>query len=165
MPSTNALFVEWDDRYSVGVYAIDQQHRYLVTIIRELQEAMVAGRASEVLLPVIRKLVTYTNFHFAYEEKVYRAHGYGLLEDHRKFHRRMVDQIVKMEEAAKSGRLRAGAPLMAFLRGWLIDHILGEDQHAFQEVLLGDPVLGKTGQPEKASSFDKNEGSRSADRK
>jgi len=124
-------FVEWDDRYSVGVQPIDQQHRFLIQKIRDLQEAMAAGTAREMLAPLINNLVTYTEYHFAYEAKLYAERGYADLERHLELHAAMVKQVTDMGNALKSNKLRAGAPVMAFLRHWLIDHILGEDMFAF----------------------------------
>jgi len=156
MSSLNTFFIEWEDQYSVGVPAIDQQHRYLITIIRELQEAMVAGRTAEVLSTLIHKLVTYTNYHFTYEETLYHKQGYAEIEDHKKLHGRMVAQVMKMEEAASAGRLRTGAPLIAFLKRWLTDHILGEDQQAFQKVLARSAPGATVPSGDKVQSADKN---------
>jgi hemerythrin-like metal-binding protein len=127
----DSFFVEWDDSYSVGVEAIDQQHRFLITRIRDLQEAMAAGEAGAMLAPLIRNLVTYTKYHFAYEERLYAERGYGDIQHHKEFHSDMAQQVMKMGNALKNGKLNAGAPVMAFLKHWLVDHILGEDMVAF----------------------------------
>ena len=125
------FFVEWDDRYSVGVRAIDQQHRFLIRKIRDLQEAMAAGNAGAMLAPLLQNLVIYTKFHFAYEEQLYAERGYGNIRQHMEFHSDMARQVTEMGNALKNNKLHAGAPVMAFLRHWLVDHILGEDMAAF----------------------------------
>lgn len=127
----DSFFVEWDNSYSVGVPAIDHQHRFLIHRIRDLQEAMAAGSAGEMLAPLIHNLVTYTKFHFAYEERLYADRGYVNIQHHKEFHSDMTRQVAEMGNALKNKKLNAGAPVMLFLKHWLVDHILGEDMVAF----------------------------------
>ena len=134
----DTFFVEWDDSFSVGVPAIDQQHRFLILKIRDLQEAMAAGSAGAMLAPLIHNLVTYTKFHFAYEERLYAERGYQDIDDHKEFHSEMAQQVIEMGDALKNDKLHAGAPVMAFLKHWLVDHILGKDMVAFGKKGLGD---------------------------
>jgi hemerythrin-like metal-binding protein len=127
----DTFFVEWDTSYSVGVAAIDQQHRFLIGRIRDLQEAMAAGSAGAMLAPLIHNLITYTKFHFAYEEQLYAQRGYADLQRHKEFHSDMARQVVEMGNSLKTSKPQARAPVMAFLKHWLVDHILGEDMVAF----------------------------------
>jgi hemerythrin-like metal-binding protein len=131
MEALDRFFVEWDNNYSVGVPAIDQQHRFLILKIRELQEAMAAGSAGVMLAPLIHNLITYTNFHFAYEERLYAERGYRELPSHKELHGELARQVTEMGNDLKSNRLRAGAPVMAFLQRWMVGHILGDDMFAF----------------------------------
>ncbi|HUI57595.1 MAG TPA: bacteriohemerythrin [Bryobacteraceae bacterium] len=141
-----SFFVAWDERYSVGVWFIDRQHRFLISLIRQLQEAMVGGCAREMLSPLFRKLVTYTHYHFASEESFFRERGYAGIERHREQHRGMARQIIEMQEAVSCGKLRMGAPVHAFLRNWLVEHVLGDDQAAFREIeAAGNAAIGSGG--------------------
>ena len=133
MSSALSYFVEWEDRYSVGVPAIDRQHRVLVSMIRQLQEAMASGSTRELLVPLAHKLTTYTVYHFQWEEQFYQREGFSQIEAHRVLHRHMADQVSRMAQASHEGRLKAGTPILIFLQHWLIDHILGEDKGAFAE--------------------------------
>jgi len=128
-----SYLVEWEDRYSVGVPPIDRQHRVLVSMIRQLQEAMASGSTRELLVPVAHKLMTYTVYHFQWEEQFYRREGFSRIEAHSGLHKHMADQVIRMAAAAHEGRLKAGRPILVFLQHWLIDHILGEDKGAFAE--------------------------------
>jgi len=92
---------------------------------------MAAGSAGAMLAPLIHSLVTYTNFHFAYEGRLYAERSYPGIERHLELHAEMARQVTEMGNALKDKRLRAGAPVMAFLKRWLVDHILGEDMVAF----------------------------------
>jgi len=131
MKILNSFFVEWDDRFSVGNAEIDQQHRFLISKIRDLQEAMAAGSAGAMLAPLINDLGTYTKYHFAYEEQFCAERGYGDIQRHKKLHSDLARQVAEMGDALKNNKLHSGAPVMAFLKNWLVDHILGEDMAVF----------------------------------
>jgi len=45
--------IEWKPAYSIGIAPIDSQHQLLVSIIRNLQEAMLEGRAKEVVITLL----------------------------------------------------------------------------------------------------------------
>ena len=46
----------WNDRYSVGVGVLDQQHIALFAILNDLYDAMKKGQAQAVTGPLLRKL-------------------------------------------------------------------------------------------------------------
>lgn len=69
-------FFNWDDLGSVNIERIDNQHKKLVSYLNELFEAMRAGKGNEVLEKILNALLSYTNTHFASEEKLTQTHGY-----------------------------------------------------------------------------------------
>jgi hemerythrin-like metal-binding protein len=127
----NRFLVRWDPSYSVGADEIDRQHRFLIFKIRDLQEAMAAGSAAGMLAPLIHNLATYTRYHFAFEGRLYGERGYPDLDRHLALHAHLAQQVTDLGTALQSGKLHAGAPVLAFLQHWLVDHILGEDIEAF----------------------------------
>ena len=40
----------WQDKYSVGIAQIDDQHKQLIIMINELNDAMLAGKGKDVLM-------------------------------------------------------------------------------------------------------------------
>jgi hemerythrin-like metal-binding protein len=142
MGNDDQYFVEWNDRYSVGVPTIDQQHRFWIRRTRDLQEAMAAGGAGALLAPLIQNLVTYTRFHFAYEERLYAERGYKDIQHHKERHADMTQQVAELLNALKSNKLRARAPVMAILKHWLVDHILEEDMVAFGKKRRAEGAAG-----------------------
>ena len=55
----------WNDSCSVGIPAIDAQHKQLFALIAQLHEAMKKGQSKTVLAQVLGELVTYTIKHFS----------------------------------------------------------------------------------------------------
>jgi hemerythrin-like metal-binding protein len=120
--------IEWSSAYSVSIASIDKQHQVIVSMIRELQEAMLEGRASEVVSSLFQAMNKYTKFHFEYEEQLLKMHAYPNLNSHQGQHASLIAQLHELEDKYAGGELSAGAPLMHFLRRWLLDHIRVHDK-------------------------------------
>ena len=118
----------WRPEYSVHIDAIDRQHRALVAMIRELQEAMEEGRGRAFQHTLIERLVAYTNVHFSFEENLMSEHGYESLAEHVEQHRLLTSQVVELQKKIHDGGAVSNASLMLFLRNWLTDHIMQHDQ-------------------------------------
>ena len=120
--------VEWSDSMSVGDVHIDEQHRILIDTINQLANAEIQNDRT-IIAMIIDELVNYTVFHFEYEEQLIAATHYPDLEKHRRIHRGFEKWVKELrEEFTYHRRSQLGERLLGFLRDWLRDHILGEDQ-------------------------------------
>jgi len=120
--------IQWKPEYSVQIPSIDNQHRSLVAIIGHLQMAMLEGRTKQIIEPLFKAMNQYTKFHFGYEEQLMAENGYPDLASHRREHAQLVEQLERLEIKYAHGALQAGAPLMQFLRTWLLEHICEHDK-------------------------------------
>jgi hemerythrin len=120
-------FLTWENKYSVGVQALDQQHTTLFDIINELHTAMMQRKAQSVTAPLLRKLADYTRYHFAAEEALLMAKAYPGLAQHRLLHADLVKQVEDFVSRSERGDITLRVDLMNFLRNWLTDHILKVD--------------------------------------
>ncbi len=119
---------QWTVSYSVKVAAMDAQHRRLFDTIRELYNAMRAGKSKEVLGDVLRRLVEYTVKHFAEEEDLMKKTGYPLLAAHQSEHRAFTKKVVAFQKDFDAGSSTVSLELMTFLQNWLTGHIQAVDQ-------------------------------------
>jgi hemerythrin-like metal-binding protein len=124
-----ALFT-WGPKYSVGVDAIDRQHKGLVETLNELHAAMMKGQANTVTGPLLRKLANYTRDHFTAEERMMSSTQYPGLAQHRIKHQDLTRQVEEFVGRFERGEISVNVHLMNFLRDWLSTHILKED-HAY----------------------------------
>ena len=120
--------ITWSDQYSVGIAAIDSQHQKLVAFINGLHAAMLSGQGSTVLGKTLDGLVGYTVTHFAFEEKLLRDSAYPELEAHRAEHAKLISSVSKLQQGFRSGTVAMSRDVMQFLKGWLMDHIVGVDK-------------------------------------
>lgn len=120
-------FVDWKESYSVKIADIDQQHRKLIDIINNLHEAMKTGGLPAKIAPIVDELVSYTQYHFKFEEKVLESAAYPATAEHKKAHQAMVAQVEDFRRQATVGKFSMPLKLMAFLKDWLTNHILETD--------------------------------------
>ena len=117
----------WTEAMSVGVAALDADHRCLVRIISLLDD-VVPEDAERVVGIVMETLVAYCRYHFAREEQVLAACDFPEIAFHQSEH----EEFCQVVECLRQRRGRSDAASMAaemgeYLRGWLLHHILIQD--------------------------------------
>lgn len=120
--------ITWDQKYSVGIEAFDNQHKILIKLINDLYDAMKAGEAKDKLSSVLEELVQYTVTHFASEEKMFDKYGYPETKEHKEEHKKFVGQVAAFQEDFESEKVTLTMDIMNFLKNWLFSHILGIDK-------------------------------------
>ncbi len=121
-------FINWTDSLSVGVSEMDNQHKRLIAMINDLNEAMMMGKGKEALGKILSGLITYTQTHFTAEEKYFEKYNYPLAPSHRREHATFVKKVSEVKAAFDAGKLSVTVETMNFLRDWLKNHIMGTDQ-------------------------------------
>ncbi|MGD0829977.1 MAG: bacteriohemerythrin [Terracidiphilus sp.] len=118
----------WEDRYSVGVKTLDDQHTVLFGILNDLYDAMKKGQAQTVTGPLLRKLAEYTGRHFATEEAMMSSAKFAGLAAHRAKHKELIKQVEAYITRFERGDVMLSVDLFNFLRDWLTTHISKEDK-------------------------------------
>ncbi|UZP66576.1 bacteriohemerythrin [Desulfovibrio mangrovi] len=120
--------IVWSDELSLGIDMIDRQHKMLIRLCNHLLIAIRRGKSHSELQALFHELSEYTVYHFSAEEKFMEELKYPKLKEHRESH-----VILKREVRAYQNRLFHQEEInpdevLAFMRKWLIEHILGEDR-------------------------------------
>ena len=119
---------DWNDRFSVGISDIDDEHKFLVGFINQLNDAMRVGRGSQELGSILDQLVEYTIFHFGHEEQLMKAYAYPERAYHINEHLKLTQQVADFQIKFQGGQSRLSIQLVNFLKEWLSIHILVEDK-------------------------------------
>lgn len=135
--------IAWGAQLAVGVPAIDRQHQELIRIANELYIAMKRARGRDALKQLVIDLANYTNWHFAFEEKLMLEHEMPNAAQHEREHAKLKKIVTELAEKAKSGRLEITLGTMNFLRSWLSHHI----QHTDKELAEFLRQAGKARRP------------------
>jgi hemerythrin len=119
----------WNDKMSVGVALLDNDHKKLVGMLNQLFDAINSGQGKESLGNILDGLVDYTKIHFANEEKLFAQTGYPDSVAHKKEHDDLTLQVVDLQARCKAGATGAlSLEVMTFLKTWLVNHIQGNDK-------------------------------------
>jgi len=121
-------FLAWEDKYSVGVKAMDNQHMAMIGMLNELYDAMMSGQALAITGPLLQKLVDYTNTHFSAEEALMQSSRFPGFAEHHVRHEKLVEQVRDYIARFEHDDLFLPIQLMHFLRDWLSTHIQKEDK-------------------------------------
>jgi hemerythrin len=113
---------------SVGVEAVDNDHKHLVNLLNQLHFLVLAGADRPSVGEVLHELVRYTEYHFDREETLMRNADYPGLEEHHGFHqdlaRRLLEYKKTFEDRPDSFDARA---FYDFLSDWLVVHVMDKD--------------------------------------
>lgn len=124
----------WDNKYSVDIESIDNDHKGLIDLINKLFEAMRAGKAKDVLDGTLTKLISYTRTHFLREETYFRTTNYPGYEEHKDQHELFIQKVNELKKHLDQGDSKISIDLMKFLSDWLINHILVSDRKYAQHL-------------------------------
>lgn len=120
--------ITWQDSYSVGVELIDSDHKLLVSLINQLNDAAEGGQGRDVVGSVLNVLIEYTEGHFSREEMLMEKGGYPDLEPHREQHRALTAKVRDMVTQYREGHAETlDRDILDFLTSWLTGHILSVD--------------------------------------
>jgi len=120
--------IDWNSNFSVNVEEIDQQHKKLIAIINELNEAMKQGKGKEVLGKIVDHMTSYTVTHFKTEEDYFARFSYPDAGNHKKEHASFVTKASELRKDFGNGKITLSIDVMEFLSKWLKDHIMGTDK-------------------------------------
>jgi hemerythrin-like metal-binding protein len=120
--------INWNDKYSVSVPEMDRQHKKLINMINNLNDAMKAGKGSEIIGKILSDMVAYTRTHFNEEERMLAAAGYDGLNEQKKLHASFVRKLIEFKSKYDSGQTMISIEIMDFLSKWLTGHIMEIDK-------------------------------------
>jgi hemerythrin len=128
--------LRWEDRYSVGVAAVDHEHKELIQLINRLYaEAAVQG-SKDAIVNFFGDLFKAISSHFALEERLMRERGYDQLTQHKNDHERLLDELRDiMEDFEASARIDERL-LAQSLDAWFSRHFESHDARLHN--VLGD---------------------------
>lgn len=115
--------LEWREAFSVGVEAIDYEHRQLIDLLNGIIDKLEVGGDTEEILDYLGEVNARISGHFALEEQVMRERRYDEFEDHKQDHERLLDDIRDIMDAFEDGSYadRRGT-LAERLRDWFLIH-------------------------------------------
>lgn len=122
----------WTDEMSVGNAKIDNDHKYLISIINTIETALNCEAPVQVLSAYVSQLIDFSHEHFKREEAYQAEIKYPFQESHKNEHKVLMEQIKQIQENL---RLHADAEAYIFttpglvniLSDWFMNHFKQKD--------------------------------------
>jgi hemerythrin len=119
---------KWLEAYAVGLEAIDDDHKLLLTAASRVHKAILRDDGFAEISRALALLADSAREHFQREERLFERHDFPLLAAHRRLHQRLLDEISEKTKTARDPAVNMNPEFMAFLKEWVLDHILTEDR-------------------------------------
>ncbi|MFN3240727.1 MAG: bacteriohemerythrin [Planctomycetota bacterium] len=120
--------LEWKEQFSLGVAAMDREHRELVDAMNHVHELATAGADKAAIDRAITHLADLTQRHFDDEERHMEKIGYPDLSRHRRIHKDMLRKVAAHHQIFQAGNGEVDPRFFDFLVHWLAAHICHIDR-------------------------------------
>lgn len=119
---------KWDGRFSVGIAALDEQHKKLFDLLGALLASLGAPEEVGMIHKTFNGLLDYVDYHFKLEEDLMASCRYPDEESHKKEHYGFIMKLHSYSAMVEYGSLPPARDLVDFLTEWLENHILKVDK-------------------------------------
>src|SRR5262245_57975619 len=119
--------IEWKDRYSVGVDAVDHEHRGLIEFINRLHEGIVAESDEFTVTAFLGEIFRAISAHFALEERFMSEHRYDQFAEHKRAHEQLLDELRDIMDGYEADPEAASKELSERLDRWFTFHFKTHD--------------------------------------
>ncbi len=122
--------IQWNSEFSVGVEAIDNQHKELFRMLNCLLGAIDCGDEKQKLERVLEEMVNYVDYHFKSEEKfLVKLPNFT---PHRLEHWEFVKKTMNYQKRYSKDEEITAQEIFIFLLNWLKTHIVDTDVNDFR---------------------------------
>ena len=119
--------LEWRTEYSVGVAAVDDEHRELISLINVLYERMDARSSITEIESGLGDIYKAIAMHFALEERIMADARYDELAQHKDDHEDLLDQLSDLMDSFVKDPLVGSGRLEDELSAWFTHHFATPD--------------------------------------
>ena len=119
--------LQWKDQYSVGIEAVDHEHKELIELINRLADEVLAEGTTLTASAFFGDLIKGISAHFALEERFMRERGYDQLTQHKGDHERLLDEILNIMDEFEGDETANRAELARRLDAWFSRHFETHD--------------------------------------
>lgn len=120
--------IEWKEMYSLDNKEIDEQHKVLIDILKEIDDGIKIQNVNYLtLVDMIHRLETYVKEHFEYEEELMNQASYPYIKEHTQEHNKFRYKIQTTYALDIDKPEEFHVDMACYLSDWLIHHIKNVD--------------------------------------
>ena len=119
--------IEWDEKYSVGVAAVDYEHHELIDLVNETYDRLMRAGGKPAVMEFLGEILARISAHFALEEKIMLAKNYDQYDAHKADHERLLDDIRDIMDDYEDDRFFGEEQFAQRLQAWFGEHFRTHD--------------------------------------
>ncbi len=120
--------IEWEDKFSVGISMIDEEHKKLIAILNKAILAKESNDDPKVIRDVLREMVDYALAHFRTEETYMKKFNYPEYQNHKEEHRDFFVETIAYHDKVFEADNQLATEILEYLKWWLVNHIQVTDK-------------------------------------
>ncbi len=129
----------WDKKFETGNAVVDGQHQQLFKLLADLDQAIEDQKADSVIDQTLGRFALYVIDHFRDEENLMKNCGYPYFDEHKRIHDELTLKSSKLLDKYHEGDKQLAQYLSSFMRDWITNHIMCEDQQIFDWIRQQKP--------------------------
>ncbi|MBI3569755.1 MAG: hemerythrin family protein [Gammaproteobacteria bacterium] len=114
--------IEWDEKFSVGVAAVDHEHRELIGLVNETHDRLMRPGDEAAVMDFLGEIYARISAHFALEENIMRARNYDQFDAHKADHERLLDEIRDIMDDYEDDEYFDEEQFAQQLKTWFAEH-------------------------------------------
>ena len=87
----------WKEEYNTGVKFIDEQHKYFLNIIEDLQAYLDGGVCMESASKIFFSLVHYAEHYLIQEEIYFKDYHFPSTSEHKELHAAFIKRVIQFK--------------------------------------------------------------------
>ncbi len=119
--------IKWKDEFSVGVAAVDLEHRELIELINDLHTMTGENATYDDVISMLGEIFAQISAHFALEEKYMRESRYPHYPEHKADHESLLDELRDIMDRVEDDGRYDDAALSGELSRWFSEHFKTHD--------------------------------------
>ncbi len=132
LSSNKSELISWDPKFATGIRLIDDEHKKLVELCKNLYNAILQNQSNEnwheLMYATLKDCVDYVNVHFRHEEQLMKASKFDGYDVHRTHHMEFESKIAETVSNFNSLAIIDVLKFIKFLYEWILSHIAHEDK-------------------------------------
>ena len=120
--------IEWQNRFCIGIPAVDHEHRELISHLNELYERLLREQGDCPVVDFLGEIFCQVSEHFALEEREMQDMGYDRYQAHKAEHEELLDEIREIMDDYEEGMTEESVEDLGMqLEAWFGNHFKTQD--------------------------------------
>ncbi len=115
--------IKWNDKYSVGISFIDEEHKKIIGILNKAIFAKEHNDNPEEIKEVLKEMTNHVLTHFKTEERYMIKFNYTEYIYHKIEHLDFEKKTISYYESVADGDYQITKEILEYLGKWLVNHI------------------------------------------